>query len=418
MLPGARVGHHRFILVSLMLVVLVINSADKATLSLLLADQGFLQTLGIQNDPTAQGALMSVFIIVYGLGNIVFGPLADWVGVRRTVLSMLAVWSGLAMVMGSISSFGLMLVLRGLRGFSDGPVFPTMNRFVRNWFPMAERGRANSIWNGGLSLGMAVTVPIIAIIISSYGWRAGFFVLAGVSLLVGLPMAYLLVHDRPQESRWVGAPEVEYIRQGTETSPGYRGRNWRDARLFIGDYHYWLLVAYHLTSLAIFWGLLTWLPKYLVEARGLQVAQSGVMAFLPYLVAALSTLLSGSLSDRFTRRAPFCAIQMIGGALAIYAAASASSVTTCAILITVAFGFWGLGAATMYSILQRIVPGSVISTGSGIDNGISNLGAAICPALIGYTIGVTGSYFMGLMVLVAIGAVGGLMMIVLTLQDY
>lgn len=414
----ASVGRFRYVLVGLLLLTMLIASADRVNLSLLLVDPDFLRTMGIQNDPAAQGMLMSAFVLAYGLGNVILGPGVDLIGGRRALLAMQALWSGLAALMGSVSALGLMMVGRSARGAAEGPIFPTMNHLVRNWFPSQERGRANAIWLMGPSLGMAATVPILAIVITSFGWRASFYGVALLSLLIGLPMTYFCITDRPQGNRWVGQPEVDHVERESESGPITSTRRWRDARLFIGDYHYWLLVAYHLASLAILWGLITWLPKYLVEARGLDVAQSGLLAAGPYLVAALSTLFFGWLSDRFPRRAPFCALQMIGGAMALWAAAVVPGAVASALLIAVAFAFWGMGAAVTHTLVQRIVPASVISTGSGIDNGIANLGAAACPAVIGYMIGVSGSYSAGLMLLVAIGALGGLLTIVLAVQGY
>ena len=411
-----RVGRFRYVMVSLLLVTMIIASADRVNLSLLLVDGEFLRTMGIENQPAAQGVLMSAFVLAYGLGNVVFGPAIDWFGGRRALLVMHGLWSGLGVFTASVGAMGPMIIGRILRGGSEGPIFPTMNHLVRGWFPSRERGQANAIWVMGPSLGMAATVPVLALVIPAYGWRVSFLAVAALSLLLGLPATFVMISDRPTESRWVNAAEAAHIESGV--GEGIVAPRWRDALLFIGNYRYWLLVAYHLASLAILWGLVTWLPKYLVEARGMDITISGLLTAVPYIVAALSTLLFGWLSDRLSRRAPFCALQMLGGAAALFAAASVESATASVALMAIAFGFWGMGAAVTHTLVQSIVPAGVISTGSGIDNGVANLGAAACPALVGYTIGVSGSYFAGLMVLVAAAVVGGLLMVVLSLQDY
>jgi ACS family D-galactonate transporter-like MFS transporter len=79
---------------------------------------------------------------------------------------------------------------------------------------------------------------------------------------------------------------------------------------------------------------------------------------------------------------------------------------------------WGIGSPVYYAIMQRIVPGPIMATGIGIDNGLANFGAAMAPAVVGFLIAATGSYLAGLLVLAAIGVIGAAGAGVLALQKY
>jgi ACS family D-galactonate transporter-like MFS transporter len=79
---------------------------------------------------------------------------------------------------------------------------------------------------------------------------------------------------------------------------------------------------------------------------------------------------------------------------------------------------WGIGSPVYYAIMQRIVPGPIMATGIGIDNGLANLGAAMAPAVIGFLIAATGSYLAGLLFLAVMGLIGAVGAAVLALQRY
>jgi len=89
-----------------------------------------------------------------------------------------------------------------------------------------------------------------------------------------------------------------------------------------------------------------------------------------------------------------------------------------ALLMVVGMIMWGIGSPVCYAIMQRIVPGAIMATGIGIDNGLANFSAAMAPAVVGFLIAATGSYLAGILVLAAIGLIGAAGAAVLALQNY
>lgn len=89
-----------------------------------------------------------------------------------------------------------------------------------------------------------------------------------------------------------------------------------------------------------------------------------------------------------------------------------------ALLMVVGMIMWGMGTPVYYSIMQRIVPGRIMATGIGIDNGLANFGSALAPAIIGFLIGATGSYLAGLLFLAVLGLIGAAGAAVLAIQKY
>jgi predicted MFS family arabinose efflux permease len=61
-------------------------------------------------------------------------------------------------------------------------------KIVSRWFPRAEHGRANTIRLAGSPLGSAIGFPLVIAHVSIFGWRVAFYVLAGLSIIVMVPL--------------------------------------------------------------------------------------------------------------------------------------------------------------------------------------------------------------------------------------
>jgi predicted MFS family arabinose efflux permease len=133
-----------------------------------------------------------------GLFGLVSGPMSDRVGRRRMMLAGSALLaSGMLMggALGVVWGVLLGLFLAGL-----GKVFfdPAVLSYVGEWVPYNKRGRAVGLsefaWAGSLLLGM----PLIALLISRFGWRAPFFLLGGAGLAMGAAVLVLFPLDMRQ----------------------------------------------------------------------------------------------------------------------------------------------------------------------------------------------------------------------------
>lgn len=411
-------GRYRYLVVAIIWLGFVLVGVDKAAISLLLVDAPFLREMGLEGSPEKQGLLMTFLLLPYALSNILLSPGVDRWGPRKALTLMAGLWAAAAFWMGAIGSYGLMLVGRAVRGTAEGPLFPLANCYVRRWFPAAERGGANAIWTSGARVGLALAVPVLAWVIGMWGWRSAFLVQGVVIALCIVPAIWLLTADSPERMPRVGAAELAHIRQGeAPQTAGPRGGS-GELALLLRNYRFWLMVFYHFAVLATASGLITWLPKYLREARGFEVGQMVLFSALPQLGCFLSSLTFGFLSDRLGHRALLCTISQAGSAAAVGLATLVENPVASAWLMVLGMVLWGIGPPIYYAIMQRIVPPAIIATGIGIDNGLANFGAALSPAVIGFLIGATGSYVGGLLFVAVLGLVGAAGAAVLALQRY
>jgi nitrate/nitrite transporter NarK len=111
-------------------------------------------------------------------------------------------------------------------------------------------------------------------------------------------------------------------------------------------------------------------------------------------------------------------MMMLLAAVSIFAAAAAESGLWSGAFLALGLAARAVASPNLFAILQRIVPANVISAGTGLDNGIANLGSAITPALIGILIGATGNYAAGLYFLMAAALVAAVAMGMLSLRRY
>jgi len=63
---------------------------------------------------------------------------------------------------------------------------PAASQFVKRWFPIEERGKANGLIFAGVGIGAGLTPPLATAIILRYGWRAAFWFSAAIDAIASL----------------------------------------------------------------------------------------------------------------------------------------------------------------------------------------------------------------------------------------
>lgn len=427
-MPRANIGvsdrptRQRIVLVLILFITLMFSYFDRINISVLMADNSFLTELGIKDDPVKMGMLMSVFLLSYATANIILSPIGDFMGPRKAIALCLPIWAISMLVGGIAPSFAWMLVARILLGIGEGVHWPVQMKFVKNWFPFQERAKANSVWQFGLFFGPAFAMPFFTWLISVVGWRHSYFTLA-VSTIIPFILIWFFTTDHPRQHKGVNKEELDYIESSLAIEQE-REQNTESVtflesvKIFMFNYRYWLLVATFFCNASAMWGIYTWLPSYLKVARGFSWEQMGIMAALPYVAGAVCLFICGHLADKVGRRAPFGMIGNLGMASGIYLAATVADNMLSAYFMAFAVACNAIQLPSIWSLCQEIVPSKALGAGAGLMNGIGSAGGALSPIVIGFFISATGSYFGGLMYLVALTFMAALCMLILVLQKY
>lgn len=415
----------RVSVVIILLITVLVAYLDRVNVSVLIADPAFLEAMGISGKPFEMGLLTSLFVVAYGFSNFVLTPLGDRMGARKTMILALVLWAISSVIGGLAQTFVIMLASRVLLGLGEGLHFPMQGKFVKNWFPPQERGRANATWVVGIMAGPAMAMPFFTSIIHNFGWRDSFFVLA----LIGMVPIFLLwkyTTDKPADHRGVNQAELKYIEEALakEAEEEKQKAHYEKPKLSVTlkmlatNYKFILITLYYSCLGSILWGAMAWLPSYLKMARGFSWSSMGIWASMPYVFGIVCIIASGYFADKFNRRAILCAISMLCAAIGIYLGAQATDNVHAAMFLTFGVGAIGFGISPAWTIQQRIIPAHSVGTAGGVMNGITNIYSAFIPALIGWLIAFTGTYTAGLMVLVANGIFATLCAIPLVMKKY
>lgn len=108
-----------------------------------------------------------------------------------------------------VHTFGHMVGSRLLLGVGESAAMPSFAKAAYNWFPRKERGIACSIFDSGSRVGSALSLPLIAWIISVMGWR-GSFIITGL-IGIGWALAWWFIYRDPEKYRDIAPEQVEAL---------------------------------------------------------------------------------------------------------------------------------------------------------------------------------------------------------------
>ena len=362
------------------------------------------------------GLVLSVFSWTYSSFQIPIGMLSDKFGPRKVLAAIVFLWSLMTAATAVAWSFASLLVIRLLFGVGEAGAFPTATRAFSHWMPSEERGFAQGVTHGASRFGGAVTPVIVAMIMARWGWRSVFFIFAFTGLAWSA-LWFFWYRDKPAEykQKWGGInqAEIDYIDGGRS---GKKAPAKLMFRTLLKSRNMWFLSLSYPTYCYVIWIYLTWLPAYLVEARGFSIIKMGIFASLPLMAGTVGDTLGGWLSDKiwkktgrgtFSRRIVAMTGMLVAAAFMIPGALAHSAYMAVFLLACSLFGLEM--AVGVYWAVCLDVGHEYAGTVSGMMNSIGNIGSALSPLVFGAILQFTGSWVYPFIVASAILVVGVLL---------
>jgi len=369
--------------------------------------------------PTALGIVFSAGLIGMALGAMFIAPLTDRIGRRAMILLCLLV-IGLAMIAtGLVRTVNELLLARAVTGLAIGAILASLTSMVAEYTPDRHRNLTVSILQAGYPVGGTIGGFVAAWLIPEYGWRAIFFVGAGLGLTM-VPLVYLALPEslqfldqkRPMEAltrinrilvRMGRAPLASLGPPTTGAEPSRvstlltRARRSNTLKL-------WL--AFMLNSLAVYF-ILSWVPKIVVDA-GLPLEQGIYAGIMVNAGAVLGMIVLGYLSGTRGLR-PLIFGFLLTGAVALVVFGFLPAKLPGLLAVGFLIGFFVIGGYIgLYSVAARIYPTEVRTTGIGWTIGVGRLGSIVGPYLGGILIALdwsTGPRFITFAVPLVVAAV-------------
>ncbi len=141
----------------------------------------------------AVAQLITVFALVYALSSPLLTALTGHINRRTMLLVSMGAFVASNLVAAAATGYGFLLFARILIALAAGLYVPSASALAGALVPPQRRGHALAIVTGGLSLAVALGVPLGAFIGVHFGWRSTFLGVAGLGtiaiagLLFGLP---------------------------------------------------------------------------------------------------------------------------------------------------------------------------------------------------------------------------------------
>jgi ACS family glucarate transporter-like MFS transporter len=377
-----------------LLTLTTINYADRVALSV--AATPIRMEFGLSQ--VQMGYLLSSFLWTYVLCLIPVGMLVDRFGGKIVNSLGLFLWSTATILTGFAPGFLFMIGTRMVMGMGESTSWPASNRVIREWFPASERGFANAIFGAGATVGPAIGAVAISYLVGSFGWRIG-FVIAGTAGFIWL-LAWVLLFDQPERVRWLGAAERTKILRERDGAPAVTPATGTKLRHLLRQRSVWGLFFTQGSEVYGSYMLLTWLPSYLQQAKGLSLIDAGMLTAVPFALASAFGVGLGWVSDRLLtleaieagRRRSMIAVMLLGTSL-IMLVPLINQLWVITVILALTRAFALAGSALNFALVTDLVRSR---TDIGKVTAITVMGGnsfgMMAPIVTGYVIALTGSF--------------------------
>lgn len=430
---GTKKTRYRFVVLAIIFSVYAINYADRTNIGAVLPF--IIQEFHINNFEA--GAIASMFFLGYAVSQIPAGFFIARRGTRGLVALSIFGFSVFTWLMGTVSSvFGLKLVRLGL-GLSEGPCPVGLASTINNWFPAKEKATATGVYIAATMFAPILVPPLAVWIAVTWGWRWVFYSFSIPGVIIAV-IWYLCVRSRPSESRLVSERELAVITDNAANNGKDRENILMDTKFAIldrlirvkklepiatvkglftsknilGD-----CLAYFM-MVSVLYGLLTWIPLYLVKEKGFDFMRMGLVASMPCIGGFVGAIGGGYISDKLLgrRRKPtmiFTATSTVM-MMVIMLNIPQNTIAVCAGLFFVGLCLnIGWPAFTAYGM--AVSDSKTYPIASSIINSGGNLGGFVSPMVAGFLLDTTGSFNSVFIYFGACAAVG--LFIILTLDE-
>ncbi len=363
---------------------------------------------------TVYGTGAGVFFLGSALFDLPSNLLLGRYGARRWIARIMISWgviaTGLAFVRGGHS----FEVMRFLLGVGEAGFFPGMILYLTYWFPSRERARAIAKFMTATSIAGVVGAPVASALLKLegrgglHGWQWLFLVEGLPTMLLGVSVLFVL-KDGPAAAGWLSEGEKRWLQRELEEDRRSGGANDRHA---LGDAFrtpvVWVLAGIMFLDQIGVYTVNLWMPLILsshLHLLGGSSANAMVphaasliarYATLPYVAAALFTVLTGWSSDRSGERrwhiAGCLVLSALGFAWAGWTHSFAAALMGMGLA---AMGYWSI-MGPFWALSTRLLRGQAAAGGVALITMVGGVGGYLGPALTGRLRDLTGGFSGGL----------------------
>jgi MFS family permease len=392
--PSPRITRYQWLVLLVAWLGWVFDSMDSTIYALVLqpALQDLLQGQSGGLVPQSSiswygGIILSLFLIGWAIGGVIFGVLADKFGRTRVLvwtILLYALFTGMAALS---QTWWQLAAFRFLTALGIGGEWAAGAALVAEVWPESKRAKAagwlQSAWAAGFFL-----AALISLILRHAGWRPIFVVGLGPALMALVVRLWV-----KEPERWV---TIKIRERATPTlSKSKLAELFQPGRLRS------TLVGSGLAFVAVFglWGATNWTPTLVRSLPDVLHQDSGaVNAAVSYAIMLLNVgalagyLCFAPLAEKFGRR-PIFGLMCLGSLVMLPTTFLTPRSYVVVLALLPLLGFFNNGIFSGFAIyLPELYPTAIRATGAGFCFNVGRVFASTGPFLTGYLVKELGSF--------------------------
>lgn len=339
------------------------------------------------------GLIMSIFFIGYTLTQIPSGILGDKMGRKKILIPSMIIFGIFTAITGIMPTFLLFMIAWFIVGSAQGMFYGPQYALSSEAIPKQHITLGSALINSGMAFGTSIGYFISSYTVHEFNlnWHIPFFIMA-IPILILSFLMYTIIKEYPK---------THLANQSTTTEPKFQF-----STLFKNRN---LLLAYVIIFCSIygFFMIITWLPYYLENERGINGAQVAFVASLVPWAAIPGSLFFSWLSDKLGKRRPVLLMML---PMAFLFTISIVLFNNMWILYLALIGYGIVGKISTNPVLIAVVadnaPKNALGTSFSVYNFIGMTASILAPYLTGYLTDITGEMATGFYLAAALLIVG------------
>ena len=280
-----------WVVVGLLWVVALLNYMDRQMLSTM--QEAMKVDIAELNKAEAFGALMAIFLWIYGFMSPLAGMIADRFSRKWLVVGSLFVWSGVTYLMGYADTFHELYWLRAIMGVSEALYIPSALSLIADWHQGKSRSLAVGVHMTGLYVGQAIG-GFGATVAAMFSWHSAFhwFGIIGIAYSVVLMLA---LRENPLHA---SAEKASSASAGKPKSSLFSGLS-----VLFSTWAFWIILFYFAAPSLPGWATKNWLPTLFAESLNIPMSEAGPISTITIAVSSfIGVIFGGILSDRWVQK--------------------------------------------------------------------------------------------------------------------
>ncbi|WWD17598.1 hypothetical protein CI109_102039 [Kwoniella shandongensis] len=273
---------------------------------------------------------------------------------------IMVAWGIVITLTGIVKNFQGLFVARIFLGITEAGLFPGVSFFLTLWYRRHETNLRIALFFSAATVAgafgglLARLINLMDGVGGQEGWR-WIFILEGILTIVVAIASFWMLYDYPDTAKFLSPAEKAFVKD----------RLHLDSLVVLHaflDYKIWLLSFIYIGALMPVYAFSLFSPT-LIANLGYTAATAQLLSVPPYVLAALTTVIAGFLSDRAGRRGVFILGFSLLGLVGF---------TMCIATPNPRIGYAGvfLGAAGIYPLIPLIVSWSANTMGGSLKRSV------------------------------------------------